>query len=164
MSVINYCKAIKETERELLKREKEQSKAFVRDRIRFLRLLKSGRCSSQFQAGVLIGLSPRSSQRLWHQYWRGGLRALLIYPYQGTSCRLKKEQRKQLTGYLATDQVQFLHEAGHYIEEQFGVRYSLSGVHKLFGRLKVKKKTGRPSNYRKDEKGADAFKKSLPGL
>lgn len=161
MSVIDYFKAIKETLQELLEREREQSKAFVRDRIRFLRLLKSGSCSSQGKAGELIGLRPRSSQRLWNQYRVGGLKALLIYPYQGTSCRLSKEQRRQLNAHLAGDQVQFLHEAKEYIQEQFGVCYSTSGVHRLFGRLKVKKKTGRPSNYRKDEKGAEDFKKSF---
>lgn len=161
MSVIDYSKAIKETLQELVEKEKEQSKAFVRDRIRFLRLLKSGSCSSQGEAGELISLSSRSSQRLWSQYRRGGLKALLTYPYQGTSCRLSKEQRKQLSVYLAQDQVQFLYEAKEYIQEQFGVCYSTSGVHRLFGRLKVKKKTGRPSNYRKEEKGAQDFKKSF---
>jgi transposase len=160
MSKIDYLKAIRETVEELLQKEKEQSKAFVRDRIRFLRLLKSGRCSSQIQAGELIGLSARSSQRLWKQYREGGLKTLLNYPYRGTSCRLSEEQQEQLNCYLAEDQVQFLHEAKHYIEKQFGVRYSTSGLHKLFGRLKVKKKTGRPSNYRKEEKGASNFKKS----
>lgn len=161
MSVIDYSKAITETLQELLEIEREQNKAFVRDRIRFLRLLKSGSCASQGEAGAVIGLCCRSSQRLWKQYRTGGLKALLTYPYQGTACRLNEEQRKQLNTYLALDQVQFLNEAKEYIQEQFGVCYSTSGVHRLFGRLKVKKKTGRPSNYRKDEKGAGIFKKSL---
>ena len=164
MSKIDYPGAIKETLEVLLQREREQSKAFVRDHIRFLRLLKSGRCSSQIQAGECIGLSPRSSHRLWKQYRQGGLKALLTYPYQGTSCRLSKEQQEQLNNYLAEDQIQFLHEAKHYIQQQFGVRYSMGGLHKLFGRMKVKKKTGRPSNYRKDEKGASIFKKSFLSL
>jgi transposase len=164
MSIIDYPKAIKETLEDLLQREREQSMAFVRDRIRFLRLLKSGRCSSQGQAGELIGLCSRSGQRLWKLYCEGGLKALLAYPYQGSRCRLNEEQREQLNTYLAEDEVQFLHEAGHYIQKQFGVHYSTSGLHKLFGRMKVKKKTGRPSNYRKDEKETDAFKKSSLSL
>lgn len=160
MTMIDYSRAIKEGEKELLQRESDQSKAFVRDRIRFWRLLKSGRCSSQIQAGALIGLRPRSSQRWWKRYREGGLKALLSYPYQGTSCRLSQEQRAQLNRYLAEDQIRFLYEAKQYIRQQFGVHYSTSGLHKLFGRMKGKKKTGRPSNYRKDEKGANAFKKS----
>lgn len=141
--------------------EKEQNKAFVRDRLRFLRLLKSGRCSSQVQAGELPGLSSRSSQRLWQQYRKGGLKALLTYPYRGTACRLTEEQRDQLNAHLAADGVQCLHEARDYIQQHFGIHYSNGGLHKLFERMKVKKKTGRPANYRKDEKGARVFKKSF---
>src|SRR5690349_16785612 len=161
MTKIGYRVAIKESAKELLARERTQSKAFIRDRIRFLRLLKTGSCSSQIQAGELIGLSPRSSQRLWQQYQQGGLNALLTYPYQGTNSRLNKEQTNQLISKLEEDEIQFLHEAKDYIEQHFGICYSISGVHQLFGRMKVKKKTGRPSSCRKDEKGARAFKKSL---
>jgi transposase len=161
MPLIDYHKAIKETEKSLWQREREQSKAFLRDRIRFLRLLKSGQCSSQRQAGAFIGLSLRSSQRLWKQYCEAGLERMLTYPYQGLPCRLSKEQKRMLNNFLAEDQIQFLHEAKQYIQEHFGVPYSISGVHYLFEHLKVKKKTGRPSNYRRDEKGAKAFKKTL---
>ena len=161
MATKDYPKVIKESADELRLSEKEQQKAFVRDRIRFLWLLKSGRCSSQVEAGELIGLSARSSQRLWQQYRNKGLKALLTYPYQGTPCRLTEQQRETLMAYLAEDQVQFLHQAKAYIQQHFGVRYSTGGLHKLFERLKVKKKTGRPTNYRKDEKGAVRFKKSL---
>lgn len=161
MTVIDYAKVIKETPKQLLARERQQDKAYLRDRMRFLRLLKSRKCVSQQQAGELIGLSHRTSQRLWKQYCEGGCRALLTYPYPGRSCRLTPEQRAQLNGYLEQGKVQFLHEAKTHIEERFGMTYSLSGLHKLLGRMKVKKKTGRPSNYRKDVKGADTFKKSF---
>lgn len=164
MTKIDYSKVIKETTKKLRRLEKGQQKAFVRDRIRFLWLLKSGRCSSQVAAGELIGLRPRSSQRLWQHYQKGGLEALLCYPYQGTTCRLTEEQREKLKAYLAQDQVQFLHQAKAYIQQQFQVGYSTGGLHQLFERLKVKKKTGRPTNYRKDEKGAARFKKTLRPL
>ena len=164
MAKIDYSSVIKETAHALRQLEREQNKPFVRDRIRFLRLLKTGRCSSQIEAGELIGLRPRSSQRLWQQYRNEGLPALLTYPYQGTACQLSEEQTKRLKAYLTEDQVQFLHEAQAYIQQYFGVRYSTGGLHKLFERLKVKKKTGRPTNYRKDEKGAIRFKKSLRPL
>jgi transposase len=162
--MIDYPKVIKESAKKLRRLEKEQHKAFVRDRIRFLWLLKSGRCSSQSDAGELIGLRPRSSQRLWQQYRSSGVEALLTYPYQGTTCRLTEQQRERLNAYLAEDQVQFLHEAKAYIQQQFNVCYSMGGLHQLFERLKVKKKTGRPTNYRKDEQGAARFKKSLRPL
>jgi transposase len=161
MLLIDYAKAIKETGRQLLEKERQPHKAYLRDHMRFLRLLKSRQCLSQKQAGKLIGLSQRSSQRLWKQYCEGGCKALLTYPYQGRPCRLSNEQREQLNNYLAQDQVQFLHEAKAYVRDHFGVGYSIGGVHRLLGRMKVKKKTGRPANYRKDEKGASSFKKSF---
>ena|SRR5215218_11480470 len=161
MTKIDYPKGIKESAKKLRRLEKQQRKAFVRDRIRFLWLLKSGHCSSQMAAGELIGLRSRSSQRLWQQYQSRGIEVLLNYPYQGTTCRLTEEQREMLKAYLAEGQVQFLHEARAYIQQHFDVRYSTGGLHKLFERLQVKKKTGRPTNYRKDEKGATRFKKTL---
>jgi len=164
MSSIDYCKVIKESQERLRKEERKQGKGFLRDRIRFLRLLKSGQCCSQQQAGNLIGYSPRNSQRLWKQYCEGGWKALLMYPYQGSCCRLNKQQTQKLQHFLAKDQVQFLHEARQYIQQQFGISYSISAVHYLFRRLNIKKKTGRPSNCRKDEKGARLFKKSLLSL
>jgi transposase len=160
MSRIEYSRVIKEAQERLRQEERKQSKAFVRDRIRFLRLLKSGRRSSQQQAGALTGYSARHSQRLWKQYREGGLKGLLVYPYKGLPCRLSPQQKETLQNFLAKDEVQFLHEAKQYIQQQFGVCYSTSAVHYLFRRLRNKKKTGRPSNYRKDEKGARLFKKS----
>jgi len=164
MSVISYQQMITESAKQLFKWEQQQGKAYLRDRMRFLRLLKTGQCTSQAQAGALLGHSQRSSQRLWKRYREGGIKALLTYPYQGKPCRLSNKQKEQLRCYLTHDGVQFLHEAGSYIAARFGVGYSTSGVCKLFRRMKVKKKTGRPSNYRKDEKGARRFKKSLPPL
>src|SRR4051812_2053161 len=111
MTKIDYRRVIKERAKELLEKGRFQSKAFIRDRIRFLRLLKTGKCSSQLQAGELMGLSPRSSQRLWQQYQQGGLKALLTYPFQGTNARLSKEQTAQLISKLAEDNIQLLHEA-----------------------------------------------------
>jgi transposase len=41
------------------------------------------------------------------------------------------------------------------------VDYTVSGICKLFQRLKIKLKTGRPANIRQDEGQAVAFKKTL---
>lgn len=161
MSWIDYSRKIKESKERLWQEERKQDKAFLRDRVRFLRLLKSGQCSSQQPAGRLVGYSFPNSQRLWKHYREGGLKALLMYPYRGLPCRLSKEQKATLRNFPAKDEVQFLHEAKGYMQRQFGIAYSTSAMHYLCRRLHIKKKTGRPSNYRKDKKGARAFKKSL---
>ncbi len=47
-----------------LERAAKELKA--RDRVRFIRLLKIGKAMTQEQAGALIGLKVRQSQRLWN--------------------------------------------------------------------------------------------------
>ncbi|MBD0287642.1 MAG: hypothetical protein ICV79_19790, partial [Flavisolibacter sp.] len=55
----------KEGEQELLSLERRQNYSILRDRMRFLRLLKSGECPSQAKAGGQIGLGLRGSEKLW---------------------------------------------------------------------------------------------------
>jgi transposase len=109
--MLNYSKAIKESAAHLLEVERSQKKALLRDRVRFVRLLKSGECSSQKKAGERIGLSLRESQRVWACYRNGGLAALLDYPFKGKPRRLSKEQSEALERGLVKDQIQTLREA-----------------------------------------------------
>lgn len=137
---LNYQEAIKESAESLLELENQQTKAFIRDRIRFLRLLKSGECSSQQIAGMHIGISLRESQRVWKQYKDGGLKALMYYPYQGQPIRLSDWQVQQLVQALSSNQMKFLHQARDYIKQQFNIQYSLSGVHYILKRLNIQMK------------------------
>lgn len=52
-------------------------------------------------------------------------------------------------------------QVAEWIEAQFGVRYTQSGICRLFERFHIKLKTGRPSNIRKDGAKAADFKKNL---
>ena len=47
-----------------------------------------------------------------------------------------------------------------YLQAEMGKTYSQPAIHYLFKRLKVKLKTGRPVNVRKDQAGEEAFKKN----
>lgn len=156
---LDYRKAIKETEEKLLCLERHQSKALLRDRMRFLRLLKSGACGSQAQAGRHIGLGLRGAEKLWKKYRTEGIEGLLRYPYQGTEGKLTDKQQQQLQEELCKDNTQGLQGACAYTEKKFGVSYTVPGMHYVFKRLKVKKKTARPTHYHKDERGEQQFKK-----
>lgn len=158
---LDYSKAIKEPEKLLRNLERHQRKALLRDRVRFLRLLKSGECTSQAKAGQYIGLKLRASEKLWRKYREEGLQGLLTYPYKGTAGKLTKEQTRQLQEELSKDEVQSLQQARDYIAEQFGVGYTTRGVGYVFERLKIKKKTGRPVHHHKDVKGERVFKKKI---
>lgn len=48
---LDYNQLVQESTEELLQQEKAQSKAYLRDRVRFLRFLKTGVAKSQAQAG-----------------------------------------------------------------------------------------------------------------
>ncbi|MBD0299787.1 MAG: winged helix-turn-helix domain-containing protein [Nitrososphaera sp.] len=159
---LDYRQAIKESEQDLLSLERSQSYALLRDRMRFLRLLKSGECGSQAQAGRHIGLGLRGAEKLWKKYRREGLPGLLRYPYQGTQGKLSEKQQQQLQRELCKDSTQHLQQACGYVERTFGLSYTIPGMHYVFKRLKVKKKTARPTHYHKDERGEQRFKKKIP--
>jgi transposase len=157
---LDYQKVIKENEQELFSLERHQSKALLRDRVRFLRLLKSGECTSQAEAGKHIGLKRRASEKLWSKYRRGGLPGLLDYPYKGSQGKLSEEQLQCLEEELCKDQIQSLQQGCTYVEKTFRVRYTPSGLWHVLRRLKVKRKTARPTHHHKDEAGEKRFKKN----
>jgi transposase len=156
---LDYGKGIKESEQELFLLERGQSYALLRDRMRFLRLLKSGACPSQAKAGWQIGLGLRGSEKLWKKYCQEGVEGLLRYPYQGTKGKLTEKQEQQLLKELKKDKTQTLKQACGYVAQNLGVRYTVPGRHYVVERLKVKKKTGRPVYNNKDDKGEKQFKK-----
>jgi transposase len=150
MRRIDYGQAIKESEEELLRPERGEQHGLLRDHLRFLRLLKTGVCHSQGEAGTYIGIKQRASEKLWKKYREQGIEAFVHYPFQGTRGKLNEEQKQQLSAALQQGNVQTLSEAKVYIEAHFGIAYTVGGVCYVFRQLHIKKKAGRPSNVRKD--------------
>lgn len=156
---LDYRLAVKESEQQLLSLERSQRYALLHRRMRFLRLLKSGACGSQAQAGRQIGLGLRGAEKLWKKYRSEGLEGLLRYPYRGTRGKLSEDQQQHLQAELRQDSTQHLQQACDFVERSFGVRYSPAGMHFVFKRLQIKKKTARPTHSHRDEQGARRFKK-----
>ena len=159
MRQIDYGEAIKESEEELVRLERREQHGLLRDHFRFLRLLKSGVCHSQAAAGTSIGIKQRAAEKLWKKYREQGIEAFVHYPFKGTKGKLSEAQKQDLTEALQQGNVQTLAEAKSYVEKYFGITYTVGGVCYLFKQMHVKKKTGRPSNVRKDTAGAEQFKK-----
>ncbi len=158
---LNYSVLIKESLTELQKLEKSQSDALFRDRVRYIRLLKSGEVKTQKEASNLIGISSRQGQRNWRLYKEQGL-AGMLRPLErnGAPTKLREEQYEELDERLQADDIQFLHEAVAHVKEKYDTDYTVSGMHYVFKRLKIKKKTGRPVNIRQDKEGLEEFKKT----
>lgn len=160
MRRLNYQESIKESAEELSKLEKSQKDARLRDRVRMLRYLKEGIAVGQRQAGELVGLSGRHGQKLWKQYTAQGIDSLLSTNYKGSWSRLDSRQQARLLQRLDSGGVCTQAQLIDWLEQEMGISYSQGGLSMLLARLKVKLKTGRPVNVRKDQAGEAAFKKT----
>ena len=65
---IDYPARIEESVDILLAQERRLHTSAVADRVKMLRLLKSGRYRSQCQLASLLGYSDRTLRRWWHLY------------------------------------------------------------------------------------------------
>lgn len=156
---MNYATKIPEELDFLLQAEKQRGSALDRDRIRFLRLLKSGQCATQAQAGVAIGLGERQAQRLWKTYQQAGLQGLMSQPARRGWGKLSSFQITQLRQFLLADQAQTQADIQAYLKANFQVSYTIGGISHLCKRLKIKHKTGRPVNVRQQPGAIEFFKK-----
>jgi transposase len=157
---IAYTSLIQETLPELQKLESTQKKSFYKDRVRFIRYLQEGIAKSQAKAGALIGLQKRQSQNLWKLYLQKGMEGLLQEKKVTHLGKLSSIEYSRLLQRLDQDDIMSQKQVRAYLQDQMGKQYTQAGVHYLFKRLKVKLKTGRPVNVRKDKVGQEAFKKN----
>jgi transposase len=156
---MNYQTEISESGDYLIELERATKDLKARDRVRFIRLLKTGRAATQKQAGVLIGLQVRQAQRLWEQYREQGLAVMCQNNYTGGMVKLDGTAQAGLKARLKQDDMQSLEQVRLYLEQEFGVGYTVSGISRLFKRLKVKLKTGRPANIKQDKEQMEEFAK-----
>jgi transposase len=103
----------------------------------------------------------RQAQKIWQQYREAGLAAILEKPRKDSLGNLSSLEIARLLRYLSEFGFGTLEEAQSYLTESFGASYTIGGVSWLFKRLKVKLKTARPSNVKKDERRVEAYKKTL---
>ena len=151
---------IKESVEELGVLERSAVEGLVRERVRFIRLLKEDTSSNVTQAAEKTGSYKKSwAYNIWRLYKEKAVEGISTYPFQGSTPRLSKEAEQKLKEALQNDSVSTLHRAASLIKEVTGVSYCDSAVWFVFKRLGIKKKTGRPKNVRKDEAEAEAFKK-----
>lgn len=157
---MNYDSKIQESIDYLLEQERKSSLALIRDRVRFIRLLKSGEAKTQYAAGQVIGICERQSQRLWRIYQQEGLSGLQKKPAWGYWGKLSSVQITQLRQFLMDDQAETLADIQTYLKNNLGINYTIGGISDLCKRLKIKLKTGRPVNIRQQPGAVEEFKKN----
>lgn len=158
---MNYAEIITEEVEELQQLLKQQKAVRYEKRVRFLYLLKTAQAKTQKAAGEQVGWKLRQSQKIWQQYREAGLAAVLEKPRKDSLGNLSSLEIVRLLRYLSEFGFGTLEEAQSYIAASFGASYTIGGVSWLFKRLKVKLKTARPSNVKKDERRVETYKKTL---
>jgi transposase len=158
----DYMTVIVESVDDLLSLERHETVARFRDYIRFIRYLKDGTATTQIGSGGLIGLKARQSQNLWALYKTKGLSYLLTERRVGGVGHLSYTQISYLQSFLRESETALTQiQIANWLSDSFGVEFTQSGISKLFSRLKLKLKTGRPVNIRQKEGDVEDFKKNL---
>ncbi len=165
MPKILYPQVIKEDPRRLEKLEKHHRYTHLFQRVRMLRLLKSGECSNLGEAADALGYSWRQCQRWCASYTEGALEELLKSRVEerGPQELVTPEAFEELQEAMKRGEISTISQAHRFLSER-GIEYSHpDGVGQLLRRRKVKLKTGRPQHEEKaDPQEQEGFKKSLP--
>jgi hypothetical protein len=119
---IDYSLSITESVAELQARERAVRGQRAADRVKLLRLLKSG-----------TARSVRQAQRWWERYVAGGLAALLDIGRPGGSReRITPAAWADLSAQMRAGAIGRLTDAQAYLHERWGIDYCLDAISKLF--------------------------------
>jgi transposase len=159
---IKYQTAIKESEAELTKLEHHWRGQKLADRVRLLRLLKSGTVKSLKEGAPVIGYSLVQVTRWWESYRREGLAGVLKrHKPAGMSSRMTAQAWAGLCAEMRAGRIATLEDARTYLEREWGIHYtSGKSVWDVFKRRRVKWKTGRRRHKKASAEQQAAFKKT----
>ena len=132
----HYRDQIIETEEELERLERTLRGQALCDRVKMLRLLKSGAYDSRRTLAPTLGYSERQLQRWWKMYKKGGIDELLEKKAVGGSTeRVTDEAWYALKVEMRCGNIRQLKEAQAFLEERFGIEYSsLQGLSDMIKR------------------------------
>jgi transposase len=164
MPKILYPQVVTEDQKELEKLEKRHRYTHLFQRVRMLRLLKSGECSNLGGAAEALGYGWRQCQRWFASYRQGGLEELLKSKVdeRGRQELVTPEAFEELQEAMKRGEIATIGQAHEFLRER-GIEYSHpDGVGQLLRRRKVKLKTRRPRHEKADPQEQEAFKKTSP--
>lgn len=160
--MIKYSEIITEDSPSLFIEERKQTRAKLRDRIRMLRLLKTGEARSLCAVTTMIGLGITQVRKLFNCYRKEGISGLLLWRYKGNHRKLKAEEEEKIIAESYARENGFVSqkEAQLYILATFGVNMTQPGVSVLFSRNGIRNKTGRPLNILTSKADQEVYKKN----
>jgi putative transposase len=159
---INYSKAIKESEEDLLSLEQRLRGQKPADRVRMLRLLKSGTVKSMKDCAPLVGYSLVQLTRWWERYRTEGLSELLKQQKPvGQPGKVTTEAWEGLLAAMRKGDIATMEDARDYLEREWGMRYKNGkSLWWLFKKHRVKWKTGRRRHKKATAEHQAAFQKT----
>ncbi len=160
---IKYPKAIQESEEELTRLEQRLRGQKTGDRVRMLRLLKSGAVKSLKDCAPMVGYSVSQLIRWWERYRAEGLAGVLKQQKPaGKASRLTPEAWAGLLQAMRAGHIATMQEARNYLEREWGISYKNGkSLWWLFKKHRVKWKTGRRRHQKANAEQQAAFKKTL---
>ncbi len=159
---IKYPKAIQESEEELTRLEQRLRGQKPADRVRMLRLLKSGTVKSLKDCAPMVGYSVSQLTRWWERYRAEGLAGVLKqHKPAGKPSRLTPEAWAGLLQAMRVGHIATMQDARDYLEQQWGISYKNGkSLWWLFKKHRVKRKTGRRRHQKAKAEQQAAFKKT----
>ena len=159
---IIYAQAIQESEADLTRHEQSLRGQKAADRVRMLRLLKSGAAKSLKECAPLIGYSLSQITRWWERYRAEGFLALLQQPKpSGKGSRLTPEAWAGLMQEMRAGRMSTMQDARDYLERSWGIRYKNGkSLWWLFKKHRIKWKTGRRGHQKANAEQQAAFNKT----
>jgi transposase len=125
--------ALSRSQREdMWRRFKQTDDHRVAERLHAILLLDSGQNADAVSS--ILHIHPKTLKRWIKVFASGGEDALLSLKYVGGDGWMTDEQQQQFTTWLDSD-VRSTAEAITWVEQQFGLSYSDSGMRKLLKRL-----------------------------
>lgn len=103
------------------------------DRIKAVILLARGWSAEDVADALLI--DPNTVRNQWKRYRQGGLPALLHVAYRGSACELSEADLAVLDAHLQTRLYLSAKDVAAWVEEIFGVVYTVSGMTAVLRRL-----------------------------
>ncbi len=155
---------ILESPEELLNMMKNEKKGRFRDRLRLLRLLKSGAAETMTRAAELCGVSRLTAVEWFHRYSTGGIRELLqLKTVPGRKRRISGEAEEALIKRLAEPEgFGSYDEIRIWLKEDYDIDIPYKTVHKTVRYyLGAKPKMPRPSHIKKNDEEVQKFKETL---
>src|SRR5918999_202622 len=125
MPHIDYPNVITESHEQLHELEKRHRYTHLFQRVRMLRLLKSGECSNLGEAADALGYSWRQCQRWFASYRQGGLEELLKsrVDERGRQELVRPEAFEELEEAMKRGEIATIGQAHRFLSER-GIEYS----------------------------------------